>query len=404
MDTDPTGNRPTDDPVGREVDRSTGKAFSQMNAKEVMFSLLNGTTRFGASDLHLKVGYPPYYRVAGHLRKIDMPPLDDSAFLEEMLSHLVPPARRREYDERGDLDFSYRGSTGDRYRVNVFRACGEMHSAIRRVQSDIPSFEELNLPEIYRTTIERNQDGLVLVSGVTGCGKTSTLAAMLEYVNEHRPLHIITIEDPIEFTYQAKKSIVSQREIGIDIADYAEALRYAVRQDPDVIFIGEMRDRETMLAAIQSAETGHMVLGSLHCSDAQQTFARILEFFPRQDHDFIRSSLANSLVAIMCQRLLPAAEEGKRVPACEVLLNNAAVKDKIRHEEDEDLPAIITGSREEGMRSFTDSLAELVEKDMVYYDTAMEYAPNRDALTSAVKGIKTSAQSLVGRMRGGRGT
>ncbi len=370
--------------------------------KEMIDKLLTAMTQLGASDLHMKVGYSPYFRVAGHLRRIETPPITESGYIEAMLADLVPAARRAEYDERGDLDFSARGSSGDRYRINMFRSTGEMHTAIRRVQSKIPSFDELTLPDVYRQTIMKSLNGLILVSGVTGSGKSSTLASMLEHVNQTRSMHIITVEDPIEYVFHAKKSIISQREIGIDIPSYAEALRYVVRQDPDCIFIGEMRDKETMLAAIQSAETGHLVLGSLHCSDAQQTFSRILEFFPRTEHAFIRSSMANSLTAIMCQRLLPGIEEGKRYPATEVLLNNSVVKDKILHEEDGDLPAIISQCFEEGMRSFTVSLAELIEKEYVHYDTAMEYAPSREALASSVKGIKTSAQSLVGRVRGGR--
>lgn len=353
-----------------------------------------------ASDLHLKVRYAPYYRITGNLRKVDMPPLPDSAYIEAMLTDLVPEARRREYEEHGDLDFSARISSGDRFRINVFRSTGEMHAAIRRVQSRIPSFEELSLPDVYRKTISETMEGLILVSGVTGCGKSSTLAAMLEYVNQIRSMHVITIEDPIEFLFEPKKSIIAQREIGIDVVDYPAALRYVVRQDPDCIMIGELRDRQTMSAALQAAETGHLVLGSLHCSDAQQTFARILEFFPREDHPFIRSALSNALAAIMCQRLLPGIDEDKRYPATEVLLMNSTVKDKILHEEDEDLPAIISQCEQEGMRSFTSSLCELIEMEKVHYDTAMDFAPSREALASAVKGIKTSAQGLVGRMRG----
>lgn len=362
--------------------------------------LLAAMTQLEASDLHLKVGYPPYYRVGGHLRKIDMPAIPDSEYIEKMLEDLVPPSRRHEYDERGDLDFSAVGKTGDRYRINVFRSMGNMHSAIRRVQSKIPSFTELTLPPVYERIAKETMEGLILVSGVTGCGKSSTLAAMLQHINETRSMHIITIEDPIEYVFSPVKSIVSQREIGIDIPNYAEALRYIVRQDPDAIFIGEMRDRDTMLAAIQSAETGHLVLGSLHVSDVAQSFARILEFFPREDHAFIRSSLANSLKAIMCQRLLPGIEPGTRYPATEVLLCNSVVRDKILREEDQDLPAIIAQCEEEGMRSFTVSLTEMVEKELVHFDTAMDYAPSREALKSAVKGIKTATQSLVGRVRG----
>jgi twitching motility protein PilT len=367
---------------------------------QTMDRLLTAMGKMGASDLHLKVHYPPCFRVAGVLRKVDMPPIPSTEYMEQMLESLVPPTRRSEYDERGDLDFSARGPTGDRFRINIFRSTAEMHAAVRRVQSHIPTFKELNLPDIYGKTMMKSLDGLILVSGVTGCGKSSTLAAMLNLVNELRGMHIITVEDPIEYVFTPKKSIISQREIGIDIPDYAEALRYVVRQDPDCIFIGEMRDRPTMQAAIQAAETGHLVLGSLHVIDVQQTFKRILEFFPRNEHRFIRSSLANSLTAIMCQRLLPGIEEESRYPATEVMLMNSIVKDKILHEEDDDFPAVINQCKEEGMRSFTQSLCELVEKELVHYDTAMEYAPSREALASAVKGIKTQAQSLIGRVKG----
>ena len=371
-----------------------------LSPQETIGKLLSNMAQLDASDLHLKVGYAPHYRVTGHLRKVDLPPLPNTKYLEDMLEDLVPEARRGEFEQHADLDFSARVASGDRFRINVFRSAGEVHAAIRRVQSRIPSFEELNLPDVYRRTILETMEGLILVSGVTGCGKSSTLAAMVEHVNQLRSMHIITIEDPIEYVFQPKKSLIAQREIGIDISDHHAALRFVVRQDPDCILIGEMRDRETMSAALQAAETGHLVLGSLHCSDAQQTFSRILEFFPRQEHAFIRSSLASSLTAIMCQRLLPGIDEGSRYPATEVLLNNTVVRDKIIHEEDEDLPAIISSSEPEGMRSFTMSMCELIETEKVHFDTAMEYAPSREALASSVKGIKASGQGLIGRVRG----
>ena len=370
-----------------------------MSPREAIQRLLAGMTQHGASDMHLKVGYAPCYRITGHLRKLDMPPFPDSKYIEDMLEDMIPEGRRDAYKQQGDLDFSARGQTGDRYRINIYRSTGETHASIRRVQSQIPTFEELHLPKVYLDTVNNNQEGLILISGVTGSGKSSTLAAMIEHINATRGCHIITIEDPIEYVFQPKKSILSQREIGIDVPNYHDALRFMVRQDPDVIMIGELRDRETMTAALQAAETGHLVFGSLHVSDAQQTFSRILEFFPREEHTFIRSSLANSLRAIMCQKLVPGVEAHTQFPTTEVLLRNSTVRDKIIHEEDEDIPAIISQCEQEGMRSFTSSLCELIEKDLVHYDTAMEYAPSREALASAVKGIKASAQTLVGRTR-----
>jgi twitching motility protein PilT len=386
-----------------------------MSTKLTMHQLLYNMRKTEASDLHMKVGLPPFYRINGELHAPPgLPPLaaEDT---DRLLSEIIPSALRARYDKYGDLDFSTfqhvdapddsAPHTGrpDRFRCNVFRAGGGMHAAIRRVKPDIPSFESLHLPDVYRRLTDETHEGLILVVGVTGCGKSTTLACMLERINQTRAENIITVEDPVEYQIHSHKCVVSQREIGTDVTSYAEALKFVVRQDPDVIFIGELRDHDTVLAAIQAAETGHLVFGSLHTADTMQCFSRIIEFFPQNEHGFVRHAMANSLRAVCAQRLLPANKDIAGVgvvPATEVLLTSPTVREKVREAEDEDLPAIINTSASEGMRSFTSSLAELVESEMVTLNTALEYAPNREALSSRLKGVEVKAQTLVGKIRG----
>jgi twitching motility protein PilT len=371
-----------------------------MSGQLTIQKLLAGMKKVNASDLHIKAGLPPTYRVGGSLRPLDVDPLTPED-ADHILDPIIPAELVERFKAQGDLDFASFNSEGDRFRVNMFKAGGHINAAIRRVRAEIPSYEALHLPPVYSQLVETTGEGLVLVVGVTGSGKSSTLAAMIEHINQTRAEHIITVEDPVEYRFVPKKAIVSQREIGVDVPNYPAALRYIVRQDPDVVFIGELRDHDTVLAAIQAAETGHLVFGSMHTADTTQAFSRILEFFPQHEHGFLRGALAGSLKAICAQRLLPAVEnfEVAVVPACEVLINNPSVKERIRDGREEDFPAIINSSLQDGMRSFTYSLGELVNKDWVSKRVAMENAPNREALDSLLKGMNIKSATLVSRMK-----
>ena len=361
--------------------------------------LLLKMTEVQASDLHIKIGSPAVLRVASVLHAVNAPPLTAEE-TKNLLMPIVPKHMEATLDQKGGIDFSHTEGIGQRFRCSVFYAGGGLHAAIRRVNPKIPSFEELHLPPVYERVAEHTHEGLVVVCGVTGSGKSSTLAAVIGHMNERHAYNIITIEDPVEYLLVPTKSYISQREVGLDVLDFPTALRAAVRQDPDVIMIGEMRDRETMMAGLMAAETGHLVFVTLHTADAMQSFARILEFFPSNEHTFIRSSMANGLQAVMAQRLLPSVKPGVRVvPATEVLINTPIVADRVREGKDEDLPSIMAGSIHEGMHSFTDSLARLVEEDYVDLRTAERYAPNADALRAKVRGIKVKADVLVSRQK-----
>jgi twitching motility protein PilT len=352
-----------------------------------------------ASDLHLKVGCPPVLRIAEVLHRVDSPALtaDD---MRQLLASIIPDHLRKPLEELGGVDFSHHEGIEERFRCSVYHAGGALHAAVRRVNPTVPDFDELHLPPIYERMTDRTHEGMVIICGVTGSGKSSTLAAMIDHINKQRACNIITIEDPVEYLFRPDQSIISQREIGIDVPEFPTALRAAVRQDPDVLMIGEMRDRVTMLAGIQAAETGHLVFVTLHTADTMQAFARILEFFDVRDHAFIRSSLAAGLRAVMAQRLLPCVKpDVKRVPATEVLLNNSTVMDKIREAEDEDIPAIIHSSEAEGMHDFTSSLARLVDGEWVDLKVAERFAPNAEALRSKVRGIEVKADTLIQRVK-----
>jgi len=349
--------------------------------------------KFKGSDLHLKVGLAPSLRLAGVLRQMQLPPLS-TADMERLMYPLLTPRQRGILDEEGGVDFAHIVFDGDletRFRVNLFKQRGRLSLVARRVNNKIPSFEELHLPAVLAEITQYDQ-GMIILAGVTGSGKSTTIASMLQYMNERERLHIVTIEDPIEYTFKDDKSIINQREVGIDVIDWDVALKHAVRQDPDVILVGEMRDRDTFSAAMHAAETGHLVFGTIHAGTAPSTIGRLLDLFPREMHSALRQSLGFNLKAIIAQKLLPttkelAAKGTTRVPTNEIMRNNPTVRKLILNEEDTKLGDAIRIGREEGMMDFTESLRQLVLAGKVERATAFEVAPSPEALKMALKGI-----------------
>jgi twitching motility protein PilT len=338
-------------------------------------NLLRESVRLEASDVHIKVGSPPFLRVDGHLQPWDSDEVTP-ADTERIAFALLPKARADEFLDHHEADFAYTLAGLGRFRVNVFRQRGSVGLVLRRVLPGIPSMEDLGLPPICRRLAEE-QRGLVLVTGPTGSGKTTTLAAMIDHINDNQARHIVTIEDPIEVLHPDKRSIVNQREIGTDTDDFHNALKRVLRQDPDVILIGEMRDPETVWAALSAAETGHLVLSTLHTMGAVETITRIIDFFPPFQQQQVRMSVATSLKGIISQRLIEKATRDGRVPAMEVLVNTGRVFDKIANaQETHEIEEIIADGEFYGMQTFDQSLRNLYEQGVVTRRDAMAAASN----------------------------
>jgi len=349
--------------------------------------LLRKMPSLEASDLHLRIGVPPIYRIHGGLKRVRTDSITQQD-MENMLHQMLTSGQRERFDRELELDFALQLESGERFRVNLFHQRETFASAFRLISTVIPGFDELNLPKIIQK-ISDERRGLVLVTGVTGSGKSTSLAAMIDYINTSRAENIITIEDPIEYLHKSKKSIVAQREIGIDTFSFTEALRRAMRQDPDVILVGEIRDADTMQIALQAADTGHLVFSTLHTLDSLQTIYRILSFFPPHQHQEIRLVLSSVLRAIISQRLIPRSDKHGRVPAVEILIGTAAVKESISSPEKTNgvRDLIAEGSVQYGMQTLDQSLFFFYKRGIISLETALTYATNPDDFKLRVAGI-----------------
>ena len=347
-------------------------------------SLLEEVVKRKASDLHLEVGLPPMLRIDGTLSPISKQPKLSEEAVETMVFTLLDEEQKQILLRDKEFDFSFAFGDLGRFRVNAFHERGNMAAALRLIPNQIRTIDELGLPKILETFANYPR-GLVLITGPTGSGKSTTLAALINIVNEGRAAHIITLEDPIEYTHQSKKSLVAQREIHYDTYSFSSALRSVLRQDPDVVLIGEMRDLETIAAAITIAETGHLVLATLHTNSASQSIDRIVDVFPPHQQPQIRAQLGNILQGICSQRLIPALAGG-RVPAAEILIATPAVRNIIREGKAYELEAVIQTGSEYGMQSMDKTLVELVNNGVISYDEARNFAVDLSELDRLLRG------------------
>jgi twitching motility protein PilT len=373
--------------------------------------LLTECVKRSASDLHLKSGSRPILRVHGHLEtQDDLPPVTRD-FMRKTAMNMLGELRYNALMEGEEMDLGHTAPGIGRFRINLFLCQGDVRAVLRHIPEHIPAFEGLHLPKVLER-LSQERRGLILVTGITGSGKSTTLAAMLDYMNRTRNDHIVTIEDPVEFVHEDKKCVISQREIGQDSTSFAQALRAALRQDPDIILVGEMRDAETMEVAINAAETGHLVLSTLHTLNATETINRIISIFPPHQEDQIRAQLSAVIQGVVSQRLVVRADGKGRVPAVEVMIMTGLVRESIR--EKAKTPQISTviaaGQAQYGMQTFDQSLLGLYREELVTYETARDAATNPDDFDLKVKGIfstgemtwDSSSDGLSGEQAAGR--
>jgi twitching motility protein PilT len=363
--------------------------------------LLKRAVERGASDLHLKVGSLPMARIHGNLIAIDADKRLDHEDLVEMAAAIMSNTHRQKFKDAQEVDLAYSVPGLGRFRCNVFQQRGTIGMVLRVIPVQVRSIDALGLPPVL-TRIATEERGLVLVTGTTGSGKSTTLAAMVDYINNTRSSHIITIEDPIEYLHRDALAIINQREIGVDTRSFAFALRSALRQDPDVILVGEMRDQETIETALHAAETGHLVFSTLHTLDATETINRIISVFPPHQQKQIRLQLSTVLKAAVSQRLVPSIDGSNRVPAVEVLVATAFIRDCIVDKEKTHLiqGAIAAGTSQYGMQTFDQSIFDLFSKGFISYEEALRWASNVDEFKLRVQGISTTSDVAKHQMAG----
>ncbi len=366
--------------------------MSGFEMSQILDRVLAAARQLGASDVHLKAGLPPIFRIKGDLRTVrDVPALTRES-IAQFAVHMMNDRQREEFEQNLDIDLAYGTPDGVRYRVNLFQQRGSVGMVLRLIPPEVPPFESLTLPQSV-LDLANTPRGIVLVTGATGSGKSTTLAAMIDYVNTQNAYHIVTIEDPIEYTFRDKRSVLNQREIGFDTMTFSRAMRAALRQDPDVILVGEMRDFETAGIAMTAAETGHLVLSTLHTVDATETINRIISMFPTHQQQQARLTLASVLRGVISQRLLPRADGKGMVPALEVMVNTERVREMIEDPQRtrEIKSAIIEGLHPYGMVSFDQSLSNLVKQKLVTYEEALKHSTSPSDFALLFRGVSASA-------------